>query len=58
MSPQLFDLYQTLGPLQNHFGHLNMIICRFVKGGTDDFTFNRSLHIRNFFRTFVNKKYN
>ena len=50
-------LNQTLRLLDNHLGNLNVAGCRLVKGRSDNFTFNQTLHLGHFFRTFVDKQY-
>ena len=50
-------LNQTLRFLDNHLGNLNVARCRLVKGRSDNFAFNQTLHLGHFFRTFVDQQY-
>src|SRR5699024_273109 len=44
-----------LGALQCHLGDLGVILHRFIKRGTDDFTIDRAAHIRHFFWSLTNE---
>ena len=49
-------LDQPLGFFDHHLGHRNVTCGRFVKGGADNFTFHRSLHIGHLFRPLVDQQ--
>ena len=50
-------LNQTFRLLDNHLGNLNVARSRFVKGRSNHFTFNQTLHLGHFFRTFVDQQH-
>ena len=49
-------LNQAFRLLNHHFRNLNVTRCRFVEGGSDNFTFNQTLHLGHFFRAFVDEQ--
>ena len=50
--------HQATGLVQNHVGHFDVALCRFVEGGCNHLCLYGTLHIRHFFRTFVNQENN
>jgi len=50
----VFD--QALGLFDNHFRDLNVARGRFVEGRTDDLALDRTRHIGDFFRAFVDQQ--
>ena len=49
--------YQALGFFDDHFRDLNVARGRFVEGGADDFAFDRTHHVGDFFRAFVDQQH-
>ena len=50
-------LHQTLCLFDNHFSDLHVTRCGFIEGGGHNLTFHRTLHIGDFFWTFVDQQY-
>ena len=50
-------LNQAFRLLDNHFRNLNVARCWLVEGRSNHFTFNQTLHLGHFFRTFVNQQH-
>ena len=50
-------LHQPLGLLDHHFGHLHVARGGLIEGGTDHFALHRTLHVGDFFRTFVDEQH-
>ena len=51
----MFD--KTLGLFDDHFSDLNVAHSRFIEGGGNDFALHRTLHVRHFFRTFIDQQH-
>ena len=52
-----FMLNQTFGFFDNHLSNLHMAGGWLIKGRRNNFAFNQTLHLGNFFRTFVDQQY-
>src|SRR5208337_57840 len=50
-------LDEALGFFENHFRNLDVALGRLVECGADDFTLDGALHVRDFFRTFVDEEH-
>src|ERR1035441_6671167 len=49
-----FCFHQSFSFFDNHISNLHVSFSRFIKSRTDNFPFNRTFHICNFFGTFIN----
>ena len=52
----VFVLHQSLGPFDDHLGHLDVPLRGLVKGGADDLARDRALHVRHLLGALVDEE--